>query len=218
MKVVALVPIKMNNVRVPGKNIKQFDDGTPLLYLMMNTLINNSDIDEVYCYCSDDNIIRFLPDKVKFFKREEKYDENDADVNDMFWTFAMSVQADIYVLAHVTAPFLKSESISKGIDAVRSSRYDSALAAKKMQEFMWVENKPMNYDFHHIPRTQDLPVVFVETTGCYIYTRDVILQEKRRIGNNPYLFLVSEIEAIDINNPQDFEIANAVYMKVIKNY
>lgn len=29
MKTVVLLPIKLNNQRVPGKNIKKFSDGTP---------------------------------------------------------------------------------------------------------------------------------------------------------------------------------------------
>ena len=39
MKVVALVPIKMNNERTPGKNTKQFDDGTPLIQFILKALL-----------------------------------------------------------------------------------------------------------------------------------------------------------------------------------
>ena len=35
MKVVALVPIKMNNERTPGKNTKRFHDGTPLIQCIL---------------------------------------------------------------------------------------------------------------------------------------------------------------------------------------
>ena len=31
MKVVVMIPIKLNNERVPGKNLKCFSDGTPLI-------------------------------------------------------------------------------------------------------------------------------------------------------------------------------------------
>ena len=33
MKTVALIPIKLGSKRVPGKNIKPFFDGTPLMHL-----------------------------------------------------------------------------------------------------------------------------------------------------------------------------------------
>ena len=80
-----------------------------------------------------------------------------------------------------------------------------------MQEFFWADGKPMNYSPNKIPRTQDLQPIYVETTGMYIFTKDVIQKLKRRIGDKPYMLEVSEIEATDINNPIDFEIANAIY-------
>ena len=47
MKVVALVPIKMNNERTPGKNTKQFDDGTPLIHFILKALKNAEEIDDL---------------------------------------------------------------------------------------------------------------------------------------------------------------------------
>ena len=32
----------------------------------------------------------------------------------------------------------------------------------------------------------------------------------RRIGNNPYIKVVSYKEAVDINNPEDFDLAKAL--------
>ena len=42
MKTVAVVPIKMNNVRTPGKNTKPFSDGTPLIHLIQKKLLNSN--------------------------------------------------------------------------------------------------------------------------------------------------------------------------------
>ncbi|MBR4328932.1 MAG: acylneuraminate cytidylyltransferase family protein, partial [Candidatus Riflebacteria bacterium] len=159
-------------------------------------------------------IKEYLIPKVKYLKRDEKYDLATADVNNMFYTFSLTVPADIYVLAHATAPFLKSTSIDKGVLAVKSGLYDSALAVRKMQEFIWKDNKPFNYDIKKIPRTQDLTPLFVETTGLYIYTKEVIQNNRSRIGDKPLLLEVSSIEAVDINNPIDFEIANAISSKL----
>lgn len=212
MKVVALVPIKMNNERTPGKNTKKFDDGTPLIHFILKSLLNSDEIDEVYVYCSKEEIKEYLLDGVKYLKRDPKYDTASADVNEMFYSFSKEVDADIYVLAHATAPFQKTKSIDNGIKAVKSGNYDSAVAVKKMQDFFWKDGKPANYNPIDIPRTQDLDPIYVETTGLYIFTKEVIMTLRRRIGNNPYLLEMTEVEATDINDPIDFEIANAIYM------
>ena len=216
MKVVALVPIKMNNERTPGKNTKRLSDGTPLIQCILKSLKKCYCVDEVYVYCSNEEIKDYLIDGVKYLKRDSRFDTAQADVNEMFFTFSKEVDADIYVLAHATAPLLSSESIDKGISAVKSGEYDSAIAVRKMQDFLWKDGHPLNYDTEFIPRTQDLEPLYVETTGMYIFTRKVIQERHSRIGAKPYLLEVSEIEATDINNPIDFEIANAIYT-MIKN-
>ena len=129
----------------------------------------------------------------------------------MFRTFSMEVPADIYVLAHATAPFQEAESIDKGIRQVKSGEYDSAVAVTKILEFVWQDNRPVNYDTKKIPRTQDLKPYYVETTGLYIFTKKVIQERRSRIGEKPYLLEVSKVESTDINDPIDFEIANAIY-------
>lgn len=51
----------------------------------------------------------------------------------------------------------------------------------------------------------------METSGFYIYKRQVINQMKRRIGDSPFIVEVDEIESIDIDEKIDFEIADAIY-------
>lgn len=215
MKVVALVPIKMNNERTPGKNTKCLCDGTPLIQCILKTL-KNSKVDEIYVYCSKEEIKAYLISGINYLKRDSKYDTEQADVNDMFYSFSNEVEADIYVLAHATAPFLSSESIDKGISEVKTGKYDSAVAVKRMQEFLWKDGHAYNYNPDFIPRTQDLEPLFAETTGLYIFTRNVIQERYSRIGTKTYMLEVSPIEAIDINNPIDFEIADAVYSRIIR--
>lgn len=211
MKTVALIPIKMNNERIPGKNTKLLYDGTPLIQLTLNTIKACREIDEVYVYCSKEEIHDYLLPGINYLKRDPKYDAAQADVLDMFYTFSKEVPADIYVLTHVTSPFLKSNSIDGAVRLIKTGEYDSAFAAVKTQEFMWKGGKPMNYDVNFIPRTQDLPVIYAETTGFYVFTKDVIQVKRSRIGHKPYIYEVSKIEAIDINDPVDFDIANAIY-------
>lgn len=218
MKVVALVPIKMNNERLPNKNIKPFDNGKPLCSYILDTLLMVNQIDEVYVYCSDNKIQEYLPPGVKFLRRSEGLDQNTTKINEVLAAFAHDITADIYVLAHTTAPFITAESIQRGLDKVLSEKYDSAFSAKLIQEFMWSDGKPLNYSLNSIPRTQDLPIIFAETSGFFIYNSATIINKNRRIGINPYIVEVKKIESIDIDTPEDFEIANAIYSKCKENH
>nr|WP_112909684.1 acylneuraminate cytidylyltransferase family protein [Escherichia coli] len=214
-KTVAFIPLKLNNERLPGKNTKSLSDGTPLLSLILKTLQSINNVDEIFVYCSDDSVVQHLPDGIKFLKRSAELDQPTTKINEVLRSFARDVPADIYVLAHATAPFLRTKSIQVGVDKVQSGEHDSALTVHKMQEFVWKDGWPMNYDLAAVPRTQDLEPLFIETTGLYIYTHDLITQRNARIGDKPYLVEVSSIESLDINNPIDFDIADAVYTHIL---
>lgn len=212
-RVVAFVPVKLNNERLPGKNTKAFDGGKPLIQYILNTLKETRGIDEIYVYCSEDAITSYLPKGVRYLSRSKKLDSSKTMILEVLEAFAKEVEADTYVLAHATAPFLSSETIEAGIEAVTSKEYDSALTVTPCHDFLWMNGKPFNYDAREIPRTQDLKEMYIETTGLYVFGRDLLLKEHRRTGDHPYLISVPREEAIDINEPIDFVFANAWYQQ-----
>ena len=206
MKVVAFVPIRLNSKRVIGKNLKLLG-GKPLLCYVFEQLVQVRNVDEIYAYCSSEGIVKYLPEGVKFLKRPESLDKDSTLGEDIYDSFLKDVDADIYVLVHTTSPFIKAQTIEDATNKVIESKYDSALCVKKIQTFVWYEGKPLNYSLKHIIRTQDISPVYVETSAFYIFSRNTWLQKRQRVGDNPYFAEVDEIEGIDIDNPEDFELA-----------
>ena len=216
MKTIAIVPIKLNSQRLPQKNIKPFVNGKPLCYYVLSTLLTVEGVDEVYVYCSNPDIQKYIPEKIKYLKRSETLDQDTTKINEVLQCFAKDIQADIYVMTHTTAPFISKHSIERGLQAVMSGKYDSAFAAKKLQDFLWKDGVPFNYELNNIPRTQDLPILYEETSGFYIYRDEVITKFNRRIGKNPFIVEVGEIESIDIDENEDFIIAEAIYNHIFR--
>jgi len=214
-KVVALVPMKLNNSRLPGKNIKCFDNGEPLCHYILSTLQKVPEIDEIYVYCSNEAICQYIPQGVIYKKRSTQLDQDTTKINEVISAFAKEVPADIYVQTHVTSPFVKSETISKGVAAVLSGLHDSAFAVENIGTFIWKNGKPLNYDLDNIPRTQDLEPIYAETSGFYIFRSEVINNLNRRIGNSPAMIEVSKIESADVDEAEDFMICNAIYNQII---
>lgn len=215
MKVIAIVPMKLNNRRLPQKNTKSFTNGKPLCYYILSTLLAVEEIDEIYVYCSNSDIQEFIPQGVKYLRRSEALDQDTTSMTEVLTCFTKEIFADIYVMTHTTAPFITKESIKKGLNAVKSGEFDSAFAAQKLQDFLWRDGVPFNYNLANIPRTQDLSVLYKETSGFYIYKRDVMEKLHRRIGEKPFIVEVGEIEAVDIDEPEDFMIADAIYNHLI---
>lgn len=206
MKTVALIPIKLNSQRLPHKNILPIA-GYPLCWHICNTLNNVKGIDEVYVYCSDDSVKRYIPNRTKVLIRDKKLDKNEVKGFEIYAEFIKEVDADVYVLAHTTSPFIKLESIQNAVDHVLGGSYDSSFSAQKIQTFAWYQGRPINYDINDVPRTQDMEPVYVETSAFYIFRKEVFTIHHRRIGLHPYIQEVSDIEAIDIDERSDYEFA-----------
>lgn len=206
MRVVALVPIKLNSQRIPHKNILPIA-GHPMCWHIINSLVGIPEINEVYVYCSDPEIKRYIPEKALFLQRDSRLDGDNVKGFEIYRSFINEVDADIYVLAHTTSPFIKKETISTALMHVISSENDSAFSAERIQTFAWYRGKPINYDINDVPRTQDMDPIWVETSGFYIFRKEIFTECSRRIGYKPYIQEVSGMEAIDIDEQKDYESA-----------
>lgn len=216
MKVAAFVPVKLNNERAPGKNTKRFDDGTPLLTHFLKTLTHVPEIDELYVFCSKEEIEEYIIPGVVFLKRPDYLDTKEATPQDIISSFISMVDADVYMVCHCTSPFVKAERFSDCIHKVCEEGYDSAFTGEKIQRLMWHDGQPLNFDAAHVPRTQDLPIYYNEVSAAYVFKKEMFETLHRRIGLNPYICEVSGVECVDIDYPEDFEIANAIYMSILK--
>ena len=209
MKIVAIMPIKLLNERLPGKNIKLLGD-KPLIQYELENLIKTEMLDSINVYCSDESVCEYIPEGVNFIKRPDYLDLPTSNFTQIFESFKDVIEADIYVYAHATAPFITVETMKECIEAVKSGIYDSAFCASKIQDYLWQDEVPLNFDATNVPRSQDLKVIYRETSGIYVFTKEVFEKHHRRIGIKPYIKEVSFKEAVDINNPEDFDLAEAL--------
>lgn len=209
MKTVAFVPIRLNSKRVVGKNLKLLG-GKPLMCYVLETLAKVKNVDEVYVYCSNEDVIPYLPEGVKFLKRPDFLDRDETLGKEIYEEFTRTIDADVYILAHTTSPFLKIETFENALSKIVNEDFDSAFSAEKIQTFTWYRGKTLNYDLKEIPRTQTIEPIYVETSAFFMFKRDVWKVHKQRIGFKPYMALVDKIEGVDIDWPEDFEFAERI--------
>ena len=213
MKIVSFIPIKLNNQRLPGKNTMLLD-GRPTCDYIFETISKVETINEKYVYCSDESIKPYIKpyekQGLRFLKRDSYLDGLQVKGLEIIDRFVRDVDADIYVLTHVTQPFTKAESIKKALEKVISGEYDSAFSAVVLQDYMWMNGKPFNYDMKNIVRTQDLEPIYMETGAFFIFQKEVFTKLGQRIGKKPYIYEIDQFEAVDIDTAEDFEFAKAV--------
>ena len=217
-KTVALLPMKANSERVPGKNFKQFA-GKPLFRWILDSLIAVPEIDLVVINTDARDVLaeHGLSDSDKVLIRDRKSDlcGDHVSMNRVLADDIEHVQADTYLMTHATNPLLSSATISEAIaryrNAVAEVNADSLFTVNKIQTRFYREDAtPINHDPSELVRTQDLEVWYEENSNLYIFSQRSFAATNARIGQNPTMFITPKIESLDIDEPEDWDMAHAM--------
>jgi CMP-N-acetylneuraminic acid synthetase len=215
MKVVALVPMRHLSERVPGKNYRDFG-GRPLFHHMASTLLNCQEVEQLVIN-TDSQVVaeqcaEHFPD-VFVIDRPEHLLGGDVPMTEILRYDAGIVDADWYLQAHSTSPLLCSATVTAALEELdaRLDEHDSLFTVTRLQTRLFdAEGRPMNHDPTELIRTQDLPPVYEENSGIYVFTREQIAQG-RRFGDRPLLFEIDPREAVDIDEEHDFVLAEMLH-------
>lgn len=202
----AIVPLKLKSRRLPNKNFLLLG-GKPLASYIFETLLSIDAIKKVYCYTSEPFLMELLPERVNLLPRPKSLDGDSVRANELFRYAIEGVDDDVILICQAPGPYISSESIAKGLNAVKSGDYDSAFAVKRLQTYCWYDGKPLNYDLGVMKQTQDLLPVYAETSGFYVFRKNDYLKTNTRINGRTFFVEVDDKEAIDIDNPKDFSLA-----------
>jgi N-acylneuraminate cytidylyltransferase len=122
--------------------------------------------------------------------------------------------ADTYVQTYCTNPLLKANTVSDAIERFRETEEnDSLFTVTRHQKRLYNEDmEPINHDPLKIQRTQDVEPVYEDNSSIYIYRSDIFQNPDHTIGavpigTDPMVYEMNEIEALDIDNKADFEMA-----------
>lgn len=218
-KVIALLPMKGHSERVPNKNLKSFH-GKPLYHAIMNSLLKSKYIDKV-AINTDSELIKKdakenFGDQVILIGRPVEIQGDFVSMNDVInFDLDHLKEYNYFLQTHSTNPILSSKTIDLACEKFfnMDDEFDSLFSVTRFQtRFYWGDGKPLNHNPAELLRTQDLPIIFEENSNFYFFSRESFSKSgNKRIGINPYLFEIDKIEAVDIDEPDDFMIAEQLY-------
>lgn len=221
MKITAVIPVRKGSQRVKDKNLRPFA-GTTLLENKIQMLLKVPEIDEIVVNTNSEAAIEFIEleygnTKVRAQRREEYYASSECSGSEFFKHLGEVTNTDIFIYAPCTSPFVKPETVSACIKKylANQSTCDCVSTVSSIKEFMWLDGKPINYNPKNAPNSQDLPNVVALNFGTTVVSRESLIKNSNIIGKLPDFIQTSDIEAIDIDTPLDFYIAEQLYKKII---
>ena len=117
-KITALLPLKLNSTRVPGKNFRDLN-GKPLFQVIIDSLLKVDEIDQIIINTDARHMLidkgLTLSDKIKIRDRKSEICGDDVSMNLVLADDITNVESDVYVMTHTTNPFLSHHTIKKAI-------------------------------------------------------------------------------------------------------
>jgi len=212
-RIVALVPMRDNSERVPGKNYRPLA-GWPLFHHILLALHACPELADIVVDTDSLTIKQGLADhfpRVLVLDRPEALRGAEVPMNVILLHDTELVPADFYVQTHSTNPLLRPQTISAAILAFIANRAakDSLFGVTELHTRLYDrEGRAINHNPHELLRTQDLPPIYEENSCLYIFTRANFMKHNHRIGETPLLFPVPRDEAWDIDEEFDFQVVD----------
>ena len=211
-KITAVIPVRQGSQRVKNKNFKEFAGKSLLEHkidivkkLPVDNIIVNTDSEYAISIANKNNI--------NYHKREPYYASSECTNSEYHEYLAQVTDAENILITQVTAPLISLDTYIEAIDIFNNVNCNSLMSIKKIKEYLWYKDKPINYTLDYAPNSQDLPDYFAPTFGVIIVNREAMLKSKNFICDKPYFYELSEDENIDIDTELDFEFAEFLYKK-----
>ena len=218
---VSLLPMKAHSARVSGKNFKTLGH-KPLFKWILDTLVSVDEVELIVINTDAREILgeNGLKDgygngKVLVRDRREEICGDFVPMNEIIADDISAVAAQTYMMTHTTNPFLSAVTIKRCLqtylEALRSGGADSLFTVNKIQtRFYREDGSAVNHDPQVLLRTQDLEPWFEENSNLYLFSQESFEKTQARIGSAPVMFETPPLESVDIDTPEQWELAAAL--------
>lgn len=211
--VAALVPMKAHSERVPRKNVRSFN-GRPLFHWILATLEAVEAVDSIAVNTDSPRIAAQASDRfdVTIIDRPERLQGDDVPMNEILMYDVDRVGADLYCQTHCTNPLLRPETVTRALEAFAAEPCDSLFSVTPFKSRFWSdEGDPINHERDRLIPTQELTPIHEENSNLYVFTADSLERRANRIGDEPLMFRMDRVEAVDIDELIDFRIAELLH-------
>jgi CMP-N-acetylneuraminic acid synthetase len=210
--------MRHHSQRVPGKNFRLLA-GRPLYEHIVQSLLRCPEVSEILVDTDSPEISAGLRQgypAVRVLERPEHLRGDKVPMNEILAYDTAQVEADFYLQTHSTNPLLRAETISAAVQSFLAGypAYDSLFSVTRLQTRLWDQlGRAINHNPAILLQTQDLPPVYEENSCLYIFTRQILLARRNRLGERPMMFEIDAAEAWDIDEELDFAVTEFLLKK-----
>ena len=220
-KILVVIPARGGSKGIPRKNIRLLNN-KPLISYSIDIAKSSEYVDDVVV-TTDDAEIALLSEKfgASVIRRSEELAGDDVPLDPVVYDAMVHKEKlafdeyDIVITLQPTSPLLKTSTLDAAIEKFDDFAIDSVLSVVDDRHLSWgYDEANERYFPNYIERKnrQYLPKDFRET-GAILATRRHCMHENSRLGTNLDLIVVSREESVDIDNYEDWWVAENYLQK-----
>lgn len=227
-KAIAIITARGGSKRIPGKNVKDFC-GKPIIAYSIEAALESGIFSEVMVSTDSDKIAeiaRAYGAKVPFM-RSAKTSDDYATTSDVIMEVINNYQQagrtfEYICCIYPTAPFVTAQKL---VQAQKIMEEKQPIEVMPMTAFSYPpqrcyvmdENGFMGYKYpeYSRARSQDLEKQYHDAGQFYMYYAPKYLELQGQITEGVMPIIVSELEVQDIDNEEDWKIAELKYQLMI---
>jgi len=223
MLALAIIPARGGSKRIPRKNIKMFC-GRPIIDYSIKAALQSKCFDEVMVSTEDSEIeaiskscgasIPFLRSK----QNSDDYSQTASVIEEVLLQYRkLGKNFDFFCCIYPTAPFITADKLRKSYEILSGSDADGVIPVVRfsypIQRALIIENNiakmmwPENYN----KRSNDLSPTYHDCGQFYWMRTKSFLEQKKLFAQKSIPFEIPEIEAQDIDNEEDWRLAEVKY-------
>lgn len=226
---IAIIIARGGSKRIPKKNIKLFL-GKPIIDYSIKTALKCDFFDEVIVSTDDneiENISKVCGAKVPFLRSPQNSTDLSTTADVIYEVINCYKSINIipkYVCCiYPTAPFLNSKTLKKAFEILKKNKVKSVIPVTKfsypIQRSLVIKNEMVKMKWHENmnKRSQDLDEFYHDVGQFYFLKVKPFLKEKLLFTDSTSPLVIPSIFAQDIDNLDDWSIAEFKYSYLKKN-
>jgi len=219
MNTLAIITARGGSKRIPKKNIKLFH-GRPIIAYSIEAAMDSNIFDEVMVSTDDPliaNVARERGAKIPFMRSKETSDDHSttaAVLQEVIKNYSDHGRDFLFACCiYPTAPFITKEKLISAFELLTKSGADSVIPVTKFSFPIWrsfqMKDGKLSYNWPEFApkRSQDLPAAYHDCGQFYFFKCDAFLRLQTLVTDNTIGLEVPESEVQDIDNEEDWKIA-----------
>jgi CMP-N-acetylneuraminic acid synthetase len=214
-EVIGLIPVKGNSERVDKKNLRPFHD-TTLYELKLGQLKKTKNFKKIIISSENENVLETARQQgFGVHKRDPYYSTSHVPMSEVYTNIASEIEGENIAWINLTNPLAEAEIYDQAVETFSKLPVDRdcLLSAYEMKEYVFFDDKPLNFKPNPWPKSQDLKGMLALSFVINILKRQDMVKWGSTVGSAPYFYMLDDVVSTDIDYQHDFDFCEMVYRR-----